>query len=46
VSFAVSVLKAVWTAASLAVGCAGGLFRRRRLPPTRHVRRVQLDLRG
>jgi hypothetical protein len=29
-----------------AVGLARGLMRKRRLPPTRHARRVQLDLLG
>ena len=37
----------VWAAASLAVGRAGGRFRKRlRLPPTRHARRIQLNIWG
>jgi len=39
VSIGVVILIAVWAGASLAVASAGGLFRPRRLPPTRHERR-------
>jgi hypothetical protein len=39
VSVNVLIVILVWAGASLAVAGAGGLFRARRLPPTRHERR-------
>jgi hypothetical protein len=44
-SIAVVLLIAVWGAPCLVIAVAGGLFRRR-LPSTRHLRRVRTDLRG
>jgi hypothetical protein len=45
VAVAAPALLAVWAAASLA-RVASRIARRRRLPPTRHARHIQLDLWG
>ena len=44
VSLGVVVLVVVWGLTCLAVAVAGGLFRARRLPSTRHLRRVRTNL--
>jgi hypothetical protein len=45
-SIAVVLLIAVWGLPCLAIAVAGGLFRGRRLPATRHLRRVRTDPRS
>jgi hypothetical protein len=46
VSLAVVALIVVWGVICLAIAVAGGLFRPRRLPSTRHLRRVRTDFLG
>jgi hypothetical protein len=41
-NYSIAIPIAVWGLASVVIVIVGGLFRSRRLPPTRHERRVRI----